>query len=58
MEASWQPAQLLPESSSPDFIDEVAAMRSAAAALPDDYLVVGWVGLGLGVCCLYAVNRP
>ncbi|KXZ42185.1 hypothetical protein GPECTOR_188g290 [Gonium pectorale] len=36
----WQPSELLPDSASPDFFDEVAALRAAGANLPLDYLVV------------------
>ncbi|GLI67555.1 hypothetical protein VaNZ11_011782 [Volvox africanus] len=39
-ERSWQPADLLPDSASPDFFDQVAALRAASANLPNDYLVV------------------
>ena len=39
-ESSWQPSSLLPEASSPDFLDAVHELRTAAAALPSDYLVV------------------
>ncbi|PNW73405.1 hypothetical protein CHLRE_14g630883v5 [Chlamydomonas reinhardtii] len=36
----WQPADLLPDSSSPDFFDQVQALRNAARNLPNEYLVV------------------
>ncbi|GIL89812.1 hypothetical protein Vretimale_16499 [Volvox reticuliferus] len=39
-ERSWQPADLLPDSASPDFYDQVSALRAASANLPNDYLVV------------------
>ncbi|KAG2486753.1 hypothetical protein HYH03_014552 [Edaphochlamys debaryana] len=37
---AWQPSDLLPDSSSPDFLDQVRELRSAATHLPLDYLVV------------------
>ncbi|MED6123280.1 hypothetical protein PIB30_047615 [Stylosanthes scabra] len=41
-EKSWQPHDLLPDSSLPvdDFNDQVRALRDRTAKLPDDYLVV------------------
>ncbi|EFJ46489.1 hypothetical protein VOLCADRAFT_62507 [Volvox carteri f. nagariensis] len=39
-ERSWQPADLLPDPASPDFYDQVSALRAASANLPNDYLVV------------------
>lgn len=36
----WQPADFLPASEDPDFLDKVRALRERAANLPDDYLVV------------------
>ncbi|KAF5838958.1 plastid acyl-ACP desaturase [Dunaliella salina] len=36
----WQPSELLPESSDPDFLDKVQDLRKRASSLPDDYLVV------------------
>jgi len=36
----WQPSDLLPDSASPDFEDQVIALRKAAQDLPLDYLVV------------------
>jgi len=36
----WQPADFLPASEDPDFIDKVRELRKRAAGLPDDYLVV------------------
>ncbi|CAJ2667612.1 unnamed protein product [Trifolium pratense] len=42
IEDSWQPHNLLPDSSlsSDEFIDHVKALRDRTAELPDDYLVV------------------
>ncbi|KAK9831419.1 hypothetical protein WJX81_003210 [Elliptochloris bilobata] len=40
VKACWQPTDFLPDSSSPDFVDEVVELRKRAASLPDDYLVV------------------
>uniref|UniRef100_A0A7R9V6Y2 Acyl-[acyl-carrier-protein] desaturase n=1 Tax=Chlamydomonas euryale TaxID=1486919 RepID=A0A7R9V6Y2_9CHLO len=40
VEKSWQPQDLLPDASSPDFIDQVRALRRAAEELPNDYMVV------------------
>ena len=39
-ESLWQPTDFLPDSSSPDFLDEVRDLRARTASLPDDYLVV------------------
>lgn len=39
-EACWQPAEFLPDSSSPDFVDEVLELRKRTDQLPDDYFVV------------------
>lgn len=39
-ETNWQPTDFLPNSASPDFEDQVLALRRAAANLPLDYLVV------------------
>ena len=39
-EACWQPADFLPDSSSPDFVDEVRELRKRTDQLPDDYFVV------------------
>ena len=39
-EACWQPADFLPDSSSPDFLDEVVELRKRTDCLPDDYFVV------------------
>ena len=39
-EACWQPADFLPDSSSPDFVDEVRELRKRTDSLPDDYFVV------------------
>ncbi|KAG2448027.1 hypothetical protein HYH02_007054 [Chlamydomonas schloesseri] len=36
----WQPSDLLPDSASPDFLDQVHALRTAAGNLPNEYLVV------------------
>ena len=36
----WQPADFLPPSEDPDFMDKLVQLRSRAANLPDDYLVV------------------
>lgn len=36
----WQPADFLPDPASPDFLDEVQALRARTATLPDDYFVV------------------
>jgi acyl-[acyl-carrier-protein] desaturase len=36
----WQPADFLPESSDPDFLDKVLELRKRSDKLPDDYLVV------------------
>ncbi|GLC41789.1 hypothetical protein PLESTM_001239700 [Pleodorina starrii] len=36
----WQPQDLLPDSSSPDFYDQVASLRAASAQLPNEYMVV------------------
>eukprot|EP00775_Hariotina_reticulata_P003212 gene3212-3489_t len=36
----WQPADFLPESSDPDFLDKVQELRKRSDNLPDDYLVV------------------
>lgn len=36
----WQPADFLPDSSSPDFLDEVKELRKRTDLLPDDYFVV------------------
>jgi len=36
----WQPADFLPPSEDPDFVDKVRELRKKAANLPDDYLVV------------------
>eukprot|EP00878_Enallax_costatus_P000497 GHUV01000591.1.p1 GENE.GHUV01000591.1~~GHUV01000591.1.p1 ORF type:complete len:400 (+),score=116.39 GHUV01000591.1:200-1399(+) len=35
----WQPSDFLPESSDPDFLDQVQELRKRTAELPDDYLV-------------------
>ncbi|CAK8567451.1 unnamed protein product [Lathyrus sativus] len=42
VEESWQPHDLLPDSSLPadEFIDQVKALKDRTAELPDDYLVV------------------
>ncbi|KAK7282641.1 hypothetical protein RIF29_11581 [Crotalaria pallida] len=42
VEESWQPHDMLPDSSLPsdEFIDQVRALRNRMAQLPDDYLVV------------------
>ncbi|KAJ1395788.1 Ribonucleotide reductase-like [Sesbania bispinosa] len=42
VEESWQPHNLLPDSSLPldEFTDQVKALRDRTAELPDDYLVV------------------
>lgn len=37
---SWQPSDFLPDSSSPDFPEHLAAFREQARSLPDDVLVV------------------
>ena len=39
-ESLWQPTDFLPDSSSPDFLDEVRELQARTACLPDDYLVV------------------
>lgn len=39
VEKCWQPQDLLPDPCSPDFFDEVQALRAASAELPNDYLV-------------------
>ncbi|CAK0780065.1 hypothetical protein CVIRNUC_004927 [Coccomyxa viridis] len=36
----WQPTDFLPDSSSPDFLDQVAELRKRTDQLPDDYWVV------------------
>lgn len=36
----WQPADFLPPSEDPDFLDKVRDLRARAKNLPDDYLVV------------------
>lgn len=36
----WQPADFLPVSSDPDFMDQVRALRERSKNLPDDYMVV------------------
>lgn len=36
----WQPADFLPNSEDPYFLDELQVLRKRTAALPDDYLVV------------------
>lgn len=36
---NWQPTQFLPDASSPDFYDQVLALRQATSNLPLDYLV-------------------
>ncbi|KAG1672120.1 hypothetical protein FOA52_001707 [Chlamydomonas sp. UWO 241] len=36
----WQPADFLPPPEDPDFLDRVRDLRTRAACLPDDYLVV------------------
>ena len=36
---NWQPADLLPDSGSDRFIDELQQIQSAASNLPDEYLV-------------------
>ncbi|KAG2431151.1 hypothetical protein HXX76_009681 [Chlamydomonas incerta] len=36
----WQPSDLLPDSASPEFFDQVQALRTAANNLPNEYLVV------------------
>lgn len=36
----WQPADFLPPSEDPDFIDKVTELRKRTSVLPDDYLVV------------------
>lgn len=36
----WQPADLLPESSDPYFLDQVQVLREASSLLPQEYLVV------------------
>ncbi|KDD75120.1 fatty acid desaturase [Helicosporidium sp. ATCC 50920] len=40
VEKLWQPQDLLPEPSSPDFEDQVRELRARAANVPDDYWVV------------------
>uniref|UniRef100_A0A7S3VQQ3 Acyl-[acyl-carrier-protein] desaturase n=1 Tax=Dunaliella tertiolecta TaxID=3047 RepID=A0A7S3VQQ3_DUNTE len=40
VQSSWQPQDLLPEPSSPDFYDQVQELRRGAQQLPNDYLVV------------------
>eukprot|EP01025_Chloroclados_australasicus_P036036 TRINITY_DN36663_c1_g1_i1.p1 TRINITY_DN36663_c1_g1~~TRINITY_DN36663_c1_g1_i1.p1 ORF type:complete len:397 (+),score=57.24 TRINITY_DN36663_c1_g1_i1:225-1415(+) len=40
VEDCWQPADLLPDPASEDFIDQVKELRERSAQLPDDYLVV------------------
>ncbi|PNW70003.1 hypothetical protein CHLRE_17g701700v5 [Chlamydomonas reinhardtii] len=40
VEKCWQPADFLPPSEDPDFLDKVRELRKRAANLPDDYLVV------------------
>ncbi|KAL5075623.1 hypothetical protein RYX36_014607 [Vicia faba] len=42
VEKSWQPHDLLPDSSLPtdEFMDQVKALKDRTAELPDDYLVV------------------
>ncbi|KAK7282643.1 hypothetical protein RIF29_11583 [Crotalaria pallida] len=42
VEKSWQPQDMLPDSSLPsdEFIDQVRALQDRTAQLPDDYLVV------------------
>lgn len=37
--ASWQPSDLLPDPSAPEFFDAVAALRAEAALLPAELLV-------------------
>lgn len=37
---SWQPSDFLPDASSPDFRERLAAFREQARSLPDDVLVV------------------
>lgn len=39
VEASWQPADYLPDAASENFIDEVRALQERCNELPDDYLV-------------------
>ncbi|GFR44285.1 hypothetical protein Agub_g5492 [Astrephomene gubernaculifera] len=39
-ERHWQPTDMLPDSASPDFYDQVMSLRSAASNLPNEYLVV------------------
>lgn len=36
----WQPADFLPPSNDPDFLDKVHELRTRSTCLPDDYLVV------------------
>ncbi|KXZ50904.1 hypothetical protein GPECTOR_14g151 [Gonium pectorale] len=40
VEKCWQPADFLPPSEDPDFLDKVHQLRERAKNLPDDYLVV------------------
>jgi acyl-[acyl-carrier-protein] desaturase len=35
----WQPADFLPDSSSPDYLDELAELRKRTDCLPDEYFV-------------------
>lgn len=40
VEESWQPSDLLPSLTDPDWLDNLRALREGAQALPDDLLVV------------------
>ncbi|CAL8468822.1 g8363 [Coccomyxa elongata] len=40
VDACWQPTDFLPDSSSPDFVDQVVDLRKRTDNLPDDYWVV------------------
>ncbi len=40
IDTNWQPADLLPESSAPEFLEEIKELRASCKELPYDYLAV------------------